>query len=309
MTDEVKVPEVPVELTNETPVETAVDNPRAKLESQLIPETEVVTEEVKTPEVKAEEATEDPIERIKKATQKRIDKLTAKSKSAEEELIELRAENERLKANPKEEVKAEKDQVKDDAPPTVEQVEAYIVKMAEEGNKKEEVAAIRYLIKLEKESALKEIEDKNNKSVNLAEQEKSQQLRDWTDLAKDYEVFDADGKIDLASDMTLSNQKGLLYKLSLDNYNDKKKHADRYNNPNVIEGFRRAVADAYRQIKDYEGQTPREEKVVAPKRNNKAILADPSADFEEDNTPTSNSLSDAEKVRAEINARKKIHKV
>jgi len=38
-------------------------------------------------------------------------------------------------------------------------------------------------------------------------------------------------------------------------------------------------------------------------------LADPSADFEEDNTPTSNSLSDAEKVRAEINARKKIHKV
>jgi len=259
MTDEVKVPEVPVELTNETPVEKAVDNPRAKLESQLIPEvSDVVTEEVKTPEVKAEETVEDPIERIKKATQKRIDKLTAKSKSAEEELIELRAENERLKANPKEEVKAEKDQVKDDAPPTVEQVEAYIVKMSEEGNKKEEVAAIRYLIKLEKESALKEIEDKNNKSVNLAEQEKSQQLRDWTDLAKDYEVFDADGKIDLSSDMTLSNQKGLLYKLALDNYNDKKKHADRYNNPNVIEGFRRAVADAYRQIKEYEGQTPRE---------------------------------------------------
>lgn len=316
MTEEVKVSEVPVEITNKTTDDVAVDNPRARIEAQMIAENNQVdntpvAEEVKVAEVESEEVVEDPIERIKKATQKRIDKVVAQKKSAEEELAEARAEIERLKANPKDESKeVSKEPVKDDAAPTPEQVEAYIVKMREEGNVKEEIAATRYLIKLEKEMALKEVEEKQNKVATQTEQEKKQQLTDWTNLAKDYEVYDDAGAIDLKNDMTLSNQNGLLYKLALDNYNDKKIHAERYNNPNVIEGFRRAVADAYRQINEYNRLTPREEKDVAPKRNNKAILADPSADFEEASVqPSTSSLSDAEKVRAEINARNKRHRV
>jgi len=316
MENEVKVTEAPAPETVEqvkAPVDVVIDNPRARVEAQLAKnaeaeKTEVAQpEKVEVPEVVSEEVVEDPIERIKKATQKRIDKVVAQKKSAEEELVEARAEIERLRLQSKNEVKeVPKEQVKDDAPPTPEQVEAYIALKQEEGNWKEAAAAMRYLVKLEKEMALKEIEEKNNKSVNVAEQERQQQLREWTDLAKDYEVQDDSGKVNPKDEMNLNNKDGLLFKLATDYYNDKSKHAERYNNPNIMQGFRRAVADAYRDINEHYRRTPREEKVEVPKRNSRAMLADPSADYEDSSSNTQpSSLSDAEKVRAEINARNK----
>jgi hypothetical protein len=88
-------------------------------------------------------------------------------------------------------------------------------------------------------------------------------------------------------------------------YNDKQLHADNYNNPDVIQGFRRAVADAYREIHQ-QGliKTPKGE--VAEKKSLRAMLADPSMQMEEETvqSPTT-TLSDAEKVREEIKSRNK----
>jgi hypothetical protein len=305
--DEVKVPEVPVVVKPETPAEESlIDNPRAAVENAVIAEGQNVPapepEEVVTPEPKVEEpkVEDDPIKRIKDSVQKRIDKVIAKSKSVEEELAETKAELERLKNGTK--APETTPTTKDDAPPTIEQIEAYIIKMREEGNVKEEIAATRYLIKVEKELAIKEVQETQTKAQREAEAQKEKQLNDWTMLSKDYETTNP------KDEMNLSNQQGLLYKTALALYNDKELHADFYNNSDVIQGFRRAVADAYREIHQ-QGllkQSPKGE-IVTEKKNPRMTLAEPSAsESEEPSTPSiSNSLSDAEKVREEIRARSK----
>jgi hypothetical protein len=302
--DEVKVPEVPVVVKPETPAEESlIDNPRAAVENAVIAEGQNVPapepEEEVVPEVKPEEPKkeEDPIQRIKDSVQKRIDKVIAKSKSVEEELAETKAELERLKNGTK--APETTPTTKDDAPPTIEQIEAYIIKMREEGNVKEEIAATRYLIKVEKELAIKEVTEAQTKTVREAEAQKAKQLNDWTMLSKDYETADP------KDEMNLSNQNGILYKTALALYNDKQLHADNYNNPDVIQGFRRAVADAYREIHQ-QGliKTPKGE--VAERKSLRAMLADPSTQMEEEivQSPTT-TLSDADKVREEIKARNK----
>jgi beta-glucosidase-like glycosyl hydrolase len=234
--------------------------------------------------------------------QKRIDKVVAQKKSAEEELAEARAEIERLKA--KVEAPEAPKPTQDDTPPTPEQVEAYIAKMSEEGNHKEVAAATRYLIKLEKELAMKEIEARQNETQTKAEAIKQKQLNDWANLSRDYVAYDENGAVDLKSDLNLSNQNGLLYKTALSLYNDKELHRDFYNDPDVIQGFRRAVSDAYREIHQQGLITPKGNTVVP--RSPREVLADPSADtIEEPTQTTPNSLSDAEKVREEIKARSK----
>ena len=74
---------------------------------------------------------------------------------------------------------------------------------------------------------------------------------------------------------------GLLYKTAVSLYNDKELHADFYNNPDVMMGFRRAVADAYREIHQ-QGliKNPKGEE-IAP-RNPRQVLADPSAEIVEE---------------------------
>ena len=308
MANEIKVPVAP----EATADESLIENPREKVEQAIVLENETPTvqipdevletkEEVK--EVK-EEVVEDPLERIKKSVQKRIDKVVAQKKTAEEELAEARLEIERLKSKPAEIVSP-----KDDNPPTPEQVEAYILKMREEGNAKEEIAATRYLIKLEKEMAIKAVKDEQAKANQEAKARADKQLSDWTNLNKDYVVYTQDGKPDIKSDLSLGNQNGLLYKTALSLYQDKDLHADFYNDPDTIQGFRRAVSDAYREIHQ-QGllKTPKEGVVETLRKVNRQVLADPDA-TDADETPTQSTqadLSDADKVREEIKQRNKM---
>ena len=315
MEEETKVAVVPVEVKTPetTEAEPLIDNRRAEIENLVIaenanvpssePET-VTIPAVETPKEEVKSET-DPVENIKQAMQKRINKLTAKTKTAEEELAEARAEIERLKANPK---TPEVQTSKDDTPPTPEQVEAYIVKMREEGNVKEEVAATRYLIKLEKELALKEVQEAQTKTQRESEAETARTNAELKSLANDYVVQDDAGKPDIKSELTLANKNGLLYKTAMSLYNDHELHKDFYDDKNVVQGFRRAVADAYREIHQ-QGlikNTPKGE-TVTPSRNPRLSLADPSAEVVEETTQvnSSNSLSDAEKVREEIKNRNK----
>jgi len=235
--------------------------------------------------------------------------LFRSTKSAEEELAELRAENERLKANPKE---PEVETVKDDAPPTIEQVEDYIAQMQSEGNHKEATKAIRYMVQLEKAQAIKEIQDQQNKVQTQTQAETVRANAEMKALASDYVAYDDSGKPDITSDMTLANQKGLLFKLAKDYFDDKDRHAERYNDPNIVNGFRRAVADAYRDITEHNRQNkfiPKGEETVTRRANRSAALADPDASFS-DETPTQSThtsiLSDADKVRDEIKSRQKL---
>lgn len=309
MSEETKVPEVPVveiPKPETTADESLIESRRSQIESLVIAENETIPEleapeEVAKEEPKKEEpkVEDDPIKKIKESVQKRIDKVVAKQKSAEEKLAEAEAEIERLRAerlNPK---TPDATTPKDDTPPTPDQVEAYIAKMSEEGNHKEVAAATRYLIKLEKEIALKEVQETQTKAQKEAETQKASQLKDWTDLSMDYE--------DSNPDMNLANQEGTLYKTALALYNDKELHANHYNDPNVIRGFRRAVADAYREIHQ-QGlvKTPKGETIIQEKRTPRLSLADPSAvETEEVPSHANSSLSDAEKVREEIKARNK----
>lgn len=297
--------------------ESIIESKRTAIEALVMAENANVPEEtvevpteVKAPEdatTEPQDASDDPVERIKKSVQKRINKVVAEKKSAEEELAEARAEIERLKAKTPEAPK-EPENPSDDKAVTPEQVEAYIAKMSEEGNHKEVAAATRYLIKLEKELALKEIEERNQKATQEEQAKKDKQLKEWVSLSQDYVEYDETGKPDPKGELNLSNQKGLLYQTALGLYNDKELHRDFYFDENPIVGFRRAVADAYREIHQ-QGlikKSPKGLELPEPKRP-RQVLVDPSSESGEETVQStaSSSLSDAEKVREEIKARNK----
>jgi len=312
MPDEIKAPVVP-DPTVETPAdETLIDNPRAEIEKAIITENETIPDPVLDEPEKAEVAEEkapeaqplSEVDRIKQAVQKRIDKVVAKQKSAEERLAEAEAELARLRANPQTPV----DPSKKDEAPTIEQVEAYIIKMAEEGNKKEEIAATRYLIKLEKEAAIKEVEERQNKQQTEAKQRADRENAALLELAKDYVIYDKEGKPDMKSDLTLANQKGKLFQVAMALYQDPELHKLYYNDPDRATGLRRATADAYREIHQ-QGliTTPKDSVVETIKRTPRQSLADPDA-VEVDESPVQSThvLSDADKVREEIKLRNKL---
>jgi hypothetical protein len=311
MADEIKAPVVPDPTKVETPAdEPLIDNPRAAVENAVITENETVPEpEVDTPvkpETTDEKKEETPplseVDRIKQAVQKRINQVVAKQKSAEEQLVEAQAEIARLKSTTP---VADK---KDDAPPSIDQVEAYILKMAEEGNKKEEIAATRYLIKLEKEAAIKEVEDRQKAIKTEGEARIQRENSALLELAKDYIVYDAEGKPDMKADLTLSNQKGKLFEIAMGLYQDPELHKLYYNDPDRAQGLRRAVADAYREIHQQGLVTPKVVGIETVKRTSRVALAEPDA-VETEETPTqspSNNLSDAEKVREDIKQRNRI---
>lgn len=313
MENEEKVPVAPDETVKAPADESLIDNPRAALEAAVIAENETPSEvapdekeEVKV-EPKKNEAKVDPplseVDRIKAAVQKRIDKVVAKQKSAEEELAEARAEIARLKAEPPSKTQTPKD----DAPPTPEQVEAYILKMREEGNAKEEIAATRYLIKLEKELAIKEVESVQNKAKQEAQDKLARENDALLNLAKDYIILDDKGQVDMKHDLTLANQKGKLFEVTMALYNDPELHKLYYNDPDRAQGLRRATADAYREIHQ-QGlvKTPKVDGLET-RRVNRQVLADPDmVEVDETQTPSPTLLSDADKVREEIKQRNKM---
>ena len=307
MVDDTKVPGTPDEVVKTPADEPLIDNLRAAVEAKVIAENETPAEAVPDEEVKVEEkkveekeAQLSEVDRIKAAVQKRIDKVVAKQKSAEEQLAEAQAEIARLKGSPTQEVK------KDDAPPTIEQVEAYIIKMAEEGNKKEEIAATRYLIKLEKEAAIKEVEDRQVKMKQEGEAKLQRENSALLDLAKDYIVLDDKGQVDMKHDLTLANQKGKLFEVTMALYNDPELHKLYYNDPDRAQGLRRATADAYREIHQ-QGLVAKTPKVEVIDTRRRQVLADPEAvEIEETPNAPTPLLSDADKVREEIKQRNRM---
>lgn len=307
------VVEVPKEIaTEEAPGVSESDKKRMEIEAIVIKENETIPETVSDetpqeetvakPEVKAEPKAdvetkpEDTVDRIKKSVQKRIDKEVAKRKTLEEELEELRLENAALKSK-----KAETVVSKDDKP-TIEQCEAYIIKMRQEGNVQEEIAAMRYLVQLEKEAAIESVKKEQEKQTQAV----VKQQTDWANLVTDYLVYDEKGAVDNTHELSLSNQKGLLYTTAMSLYQDKELNKQFYNDPDKIQGFRRAVADAYREIHQQGLFKPKTREEVIPVPKNKTqVLAEPSSDAVEETTPSvSSNLSDADKVRLEIKRRK-----
>lgn len=257
-------------------------------------------EETVAPEVKPTEEVASTEDALKKNIQKRINKLTAQKKTAEERLAELEAENERLRNAPKTEVVS--DPSKQNAEPTIEQCEAYIIKCREEGDVKNEMAAMRYMIKLEKEAAIKEVEKKQEEQYRKTTEVSAKQQSDWINLNRDYESDNPD--------LDLKNQNGRLYKEAMEIYQDPKWSAA-YSDPDKIAGFRKAVHDTYRYLLEgglhKKTVTPPSETLdTTPRVRVKAQLADPSTDSgEETSQVVSKNLSDADKVKEEILNRRK----
>lgn len=316
---------VPQAITD--PTQTAheeVMNPREALEAMVMAKNEEVTplesDETEAPVApKKEEASveptqeelSNPTERVKSEMLKRINKLTARTKSAEEELAELRAENERLKrGETKTEVKSE---VKDSKPeekrePTDSEIDAAYEKALSEGDHKFAAQIARYLA----ERTANRIADERIKQVEskTAQQSEAQkkQLNDWVTLCRDYEPVTEDGKVDVKHPLNLSNQNGLLYKTALDLFQDKDLKS-KYAGYDSVTGFRIAVNDAYRGIIEQGLYKPVRESakvVVEPKQVRKPILAEPDSDGADDSTPqNTNLMSDADKVREEIKDRQR----
>ncbi len=296
---------VPEVLNNEAPEstpgsETHRESVRQSIEDKVSKgnEGEVAVEEVAEETVKpVEEAaplsTDDA---LKKKIQSRINKEVAKRKTAEEELAETKAELERLR-NSKAEVV---DSTKPNAEPTIEQCEAYIIKCREEGDVKNEMAAMRYMIKLEKEAAIKEVEKKQEEQYRKTTEVSAKQQTDWINLNRDYESDNPD--------LDLKNQNGLLYKEAMRLYQDPDLR-EVYSDPDKIAGFRKAVHDTHRHITEnglHKRTTPSETIDTTPRVRIKTQLAEPGTESGEETTQsTSKNLSDADKVKEEILNRRK----
>ena len=301
-----EVPEVLEQAPESTPgQETEVshrDKLRQSIEEKVSKdiEGEVATAEEVAPEVKPTEETPAAEDALKKNIQKRINKLTAQKKTAEERLAELEAENERLR-NSKAEVVA--DPTKQNVEPTIEQCEAYIIKCREEGDVKNEMAAMRYMIKLEKEAAIKAVKDEQEAQHRKVNEVTAKQQSDWINLNRDYESDNPD--------LDLKNQNGLLYKEAMRLYQDPELR-EVYSDSDRIAGFRKAVHDTHRYITENglhtkKAITPSETIDTTPRvRIAKPILADPSTESaEETNQSASKTLSDTDKVKEEILNRRK----
>jgi len=309
----VKVPGTP-KVSEEAPL---IDNPRAAIENAIITENEtpapVVSEEVEETPKEETKVAEDKVElsaidKIKQNVQKRIDKVVAQKKSAEEELAEVKAENARLRAELQPKITAEI-KSEDNNPPTLAQVTAYIIKMREEGNHEEAEKASDYKLQLIEEAAFKKVADRQKKEQEEIQSKSQRENQALLDLAKDYIAYDDKGNIDMKSDMTLANQKGKLFETAMALYNDPELHKVYYNDPDRAMGLRKAVQDANREL-HAQGlvKTPKVDGLET-RRITRQVLADPDA-TDTDDTPSqskeSNLLSDAEKVREEIKQRNKI---
>lgn len=331
MTDEAKVEletpkSTPIpEEVKDTPKQTPEDqtvSARSQIENQVIEDNakipEPLVEEPSEPEKKSEEETpketphsepetkEDPVDRIKKSVQKRIDKEVAKRKTLEEQLAEKEAELERLRKPGQEPKNADTKREPTDA-----EIQAALKKAREDGDVDFEVQILNYAIERKAnqiaDQRVKAIEERT--STQTAKQKKQQE--DWIALNSDYLVRDESGNADINHPLSLTNQKGLLYTTALSLYQDKDLRQSLYNDPDSIQGFRRAVSDAYREIMQQGLYKPVKKEVAddTPKRNPTQQLAEPSSDADDGiQTQRVTQMSDAEKVREEIKARQNYRK-
>jgi hypothetical protein len=325
MTDEQKGALEQPEVVVSDAIQTAPDqmNPREAIEAAVIAknaETYTVeseeTEAPPTPKKDAAEAEQKPEEssnpsdRVKAEMLKRINKVTARAKSAEERLAELEAENQRLRESKesKEVVAEVKSTTTDKREPTMEECEAALEKAFSEGDHKFAAQVTKYMAELTAKSQRAEAEKALSERSTKQSESQKKQLADWTTLCRDYEPIDSEGKADLKHPLNLSNQNGLLYKTALDLFQDKDLKV-KYSGYDPITGFRLAVNDAYRGIIEQGLYKPAREtaKVVAEEKVvRRQVLAEPDSDGD-DSTPSqvNTNLSDADKVREEIKDRQR----
>lgn len=298
MAEDIKViSETPAELVNPevTPGEeiklTEREALREAIEKKVEEGNAVVEEVAPAEEVKPAEETPKPAEEdtLKQTIQKRINKEVAKRKTLEEQLAEKEEEIKLLKAG-----KAPETTETKNVEPTIEQCEAYIIKCREEGDVKNEVAAMRYLVKLEKDAAIKEVRKEQEERNTRTSQATAKQQSDWINLNKDYESENPE--------INLNNQNGLLYKSAMRLYQDPDLR-EVYSDADRISGFRKAVHDAHRHILENGLHKKSETIDTTPrvKAANKPVLAEPSNDSAEETVSTvSKVLTDAEKVKEDI---------
>lgn len=305
MPDEIKDAVVPVVTPETAAAEPIIVNPREALESAVITENETIPDIVLDEPAPVADAPEESkelsqVERIKQSVQKRIDKVVAKQKSAEEKLAEAEAEIARLRATPHTATEPVKD-----GDLSSEQIKNWMIQEAKNGTltMEQQTQALILLADAKEREAVKSVEDRQKKVTLESNAKAERESKALQDLAKDYIVYGADGQPDMKSDMTLANQKGKLFQTAIALYNDPELRAQFYNDPDRALGLRRAVQDANRELHAQGLVTPKVEPVG---RINRQVLADPDA-TEVVETPTNTALlSDADKVRAEILSRNRM---
>jgi hypothetical protein len=298
-----EAPGVDTELTSSEALRKSIEEKAFEENNVEAPKVEEVVEEV-IPE--QPQKTEDVSLKIKERIQKRIDKEVAKRKTLEEQLAETQAELAALKNN----VEKPKDTSDKKAEPTDAEIMVALKKAREEGDVEFELQIIDYKTKREANRIADERIAKIQEEEKRKQEATQRQLSDWSNLQKDYSVYDDNGKVDMSHPLNLANQNGLLYKTALSLYQDPELKKDFYSDSDQITGFRRAVADAHKELlmQGIYKSKPKEVIEVTPKKEKKPIqvLADPDASGSEDTTPSvPNDMSDTEKVRLEIKNRRK----
>jgi len=279
------------------------DEPKEEGEAEAGEKEETEEKSEKKPEDEGGE--EDEVERLKSKMQKRIGKEVGKRKSVEERLKEAEAEVARLKEAKDSPTK--EDGEKETPPPSVDQIKAYIIKMREEGNVAEEVQANVYLVERLRDDAIKKIEEKQN----AVETERVTKVKRYQELVNDFSIVDKSGKLDMNHPLNLANQDSKLFKTAMALYTDKELQKEFYSDPDKINGFRRAVSDAYRElvqmgvIKDSKPELKTNREPV--KKRQKAQLGSPGAETEDRKPVDSTLLTDADKVKQEMLARRKFN--
>lgn len=326
MSDEQKVTLEQPETAVPEAIQTAPEptNPREALEAAVIaknaetyPVESEETEAPPTPKTESAEAEQKPeessnlSEKVKAEMLKRINKVTARAKSAEERLAELEAENQRLreaKESKEEKVEAKSEPV-EKREPTIEECRKALAKALSEGDHEFAAQVTEYMADLKAKTHRLEAEKAYAERTTKQTEAQKKQLADWTNLCRDYEPTDSEGKVDLKHPLNLSNQNGLLYKTALDLFQDKDLKA-KYAGYDTITGFRLAVNDAYRGIVEQGLYKPAREtaKVVTEERptRRQQVLAEPDSDGDDSAPSTPNTImSDADKVREEIKDRQR----
>lgn len=323
MTDEQKVTLEQPETAVPEAIQTAPEpvNPREAIEAALIvknaepyplesDETEATPAPAKdkAEEKQTQEELSNPSEKVKAEMLKRINKVTARAKSAEERLAELEAENQRLREGRESKEEKVEAQSTEKREPTMEECRKALAKAASEGDWDFHAQITEYMADAKAKAQREQAEKSYREQTSKQTEAQKKQLTDWTNLCRDFEPTDGEGKVDIKHPLNLSNQQGLLYKTALDLFQDKELKA-KYAGYDTITGFRLAVNDAYRGIMEQGLYKPAREtaKVVGEERvMRRQVLAEPDSDGDDSAPSQTNAImSDADKVREEIKERQR----
>lgn len=281
---------------------------------ETAPVKEVAPKEDKKAEAEpAQKPETDDIDRLKQRVEKRIGREVAKRKSLEDELTETRQRlaeletqvqrtvigNTEDRVQQTKEVKTEKDE---DREPTDQEIATALQKARVEGNVVFELEILKYLMDRTKKQAIQEQE------ALVKEQQKKQAEVNakFTQLVMDYTVFDDAGEIVADSPLNLNNKESLLYKTAVQLYKDPELNRQFYTGDQV-EGFRRAVGDAYRELVElgYERMPKKAEKPQSESRAKKQ-LASPDAEAPDEPAQVRSSTPQDE-IALEMKRRNQFH--